>query len=201
MSSQAPGQSHLYQSIERIGNLMRSEIRKAAMDFGLQPVHLQVLNYLSQCNQYSDTTAAVTDYLGATKGTVSQSLQLLERRGYIDKEQDGSDRRVYHLRLSKEGDAVLKELLPPSFYHLAEGKIAAGECQATADVLIRLLTELQRANGLKTFGVCQSCELFRSDGNSHQCGLTLAPLGDDAIVKICREHTPPEELVKDDVTD
>ncbi|MCI0482724.1 MAG: MarR family transcriptional regulator, partial [Candidatus Dadabacteria bacterium] len=63
--------------IERLGNLLRAEERAAGA--GLLPVHVRMLSYLSVCNRYSDTPAAVTEFAGATKGTSSQSIAVLER--------------------------------------------------------------------------------------------------------------------------
>ena len=94
-------QTNLYPLIERIGNLLRTELRKSGHDLGLQPVHLEALHFLSICNRYSDTPMAVTDYLGATKGTVSQTLKVLETKGYLTKVVDVKDRRVQHLKVSK----------------------------------------------------------------------------------------------------
>src|SRR4029453_4211140 len=70
----------LLELVERLGNLMRTELRKAGSDEALQPVHLQALVYLSKANRYSNTPQALADYLGLTKGTVSQTLLLLDRR-------------------------------------------------------------------------------------------------------------------------
>jgi DNA-binding MarR family transcriptional regulator len=180
----------LYQLIERIGNLLRTEVRKTGGSFGLQPVHLQALYYLSQCNRYSDTPAAVTDYLGTTKGTVSQSLQVLEKKGYIDKKTDTRDRRVQHLTVSERGQRVLMEILPPPVFREAASRVSERDHTEAVRLLTRLLTELQRSNRSKTFGVCNSCGFFRSDGQSHHCGLTQETLSDSDIEKICREHEP-----------
>ena len=57
----------VFDLIERMAALIRSEERKKCAEFGLQPVHLQVLDYLSRCNRYSDTPAALTNYLGMTR--------------------------------------------------------------------------------------------------------------------------------------
>lgn len=64
----------LYALLERIGNLLRAEERAAGLRHGPQPVHLQALRYVQSCNRYSNTPAALTEYLGLTKGTVSQTL-------------------------------------------------------------------------------------------------------------------------------
>ncbi|NJN47205.1 MAG: winged helix-turn-helix transcriptional regulator, partial [Candidatus Competibacteraceae bacterium] len=59
---------------------------------------------------YSDTPAAVTDYLGLTKGTVSQTLLVLQRKSYIDKQPDLADRRVVHLIVTAQGSKVLEDI-------------------------------------------------------------------------------------------
>lgn len=87
-----------FRLIERISNLLRSEERKQYAALGLQPVHFQLLDYLTRCNQFSNTLVVVAEYLGLTKGTVSKSIQLLERKNYLLKLPDANDRRVTHLR-------------------------------------------------------------------------------------------------------
>ena len=65
------------QTLERLASLLRSERRNRLLKHGLQPIQFEVLYYLSICNRYSDTPMGVTDYLGQTKGTVSQTLKVL----------------------------------------------------------------------------------------------------------------------------
>src|SRR5207247_9188259 len=93
----------LLELVERLGNLMRTELRKSGAEESLQPVHLQALLYLSKANRYSNTPQALADYLGLTKGTVSQTLLLLDRRGLVERFEDDIDRRVVRLRLSSAG--------------------------------------------------------------------------------------------------
>ncbi|MFN2812475.1 MarR family winged helix-turn-helix transcriptional regulator, partial [Escherichia coli] len=74
---------------------------------------LSALHYLARCNRYSDTPLGVTEYLGLTKGTVSQSLKVLEGRGLISKLPDARDRRSVHLRLTDAGRALIEAVIPP----------------------------------------------------------------------------------------
>ncbi|MEJ2419540.1 MAG: winged helix DNA-binding protein, partial [Exilibacterium sp.] len=66
----------------------------------------------SICIRYSGMPMGVTDYLGQTKGTISQSLKNLERKGLIEKLADSEDKRVVHLQLTQAGHAVVDSLLP-----------------------------------------------------------------------------------------
>ncbi len=178
----------LYQLIERIGNLLRAEERRVGSEGSLQEVHLQALFYLSRCNRYSNTPAGVTDYLGATKGTVSQTLQVLEKKGYITKERDQKDRRVLHLDLTLKGKRFLNQVVPPPLFSDALKTISPDRLRSLEGQLTNLLVALQRANQSRSFGVCQTCRYFLKEEGSFRCGLTHEPLEETEISKICREH-------------
>jgi DNA-binding MarR family transcriptional regulator len=177
-----------FRLIERISNLLRSEERKKYAAIGLQPVHIQVLDYLSTCNRFSDTPAAVAEYLGLTKGTISQSIQVLERKDYVSKSQDSDDGRVVHLALSDEGKQLLDEIKPIDVFAQAQAIISSQNFTTIEEALSNVLIELQKANNAKSFGVCHSCVNFIEVDNHYLCNLTQLPLSQNDSVKICREH-------------
>lgn len=177
----------VFDLIERMSALIRSEERKKCTELGLQPVHLQVMDYLSRCNRYSDTPAALTNYLGMTRGTVSQTLQLLEKKGYIKKTTDSNDRRVVHLSLLEEGDALLTKARPADLYSLAS--TIFNENQNQDNVFVNALTALQKANKSQSFGLCKTCKYFTTTADGFMCGLTLEQLSQLDSEKICQEHT------------
>lgn len=177
-----------FKIIERISNLLRSEERKRFAAIGLQPVHIQVLDYLSTCNRFSDTPAAVAEFLGLTKGTISQSIQVLERKNYLEKSQDNDDGRVVHLALSPAGRQLLDELKPIDVFAQAQTIISSQKFTTIEDALNSVLIELQKANNAKSFGVCHSCVNFIEVENHYMCNLTQLPLTQNDSKKICREH-------------
>ena len=93
----------LYALLDRLGVVLRADDRQVGGQGALQPIHRALLRYLARCNRYSDTPGAAATYLGQTKGTVSQSLGVLERRGYVKKRRDARDRRVIRLELTAKG--------------------------------------------------------------------------------------------------
>lgn len=181
--------ARLYDLLERLGNLVRVEDRAAAAAHGLQPVHVQALHFLARCNRYSDTPLALADWLGATKGTVSQSVQRLLARRLVVTRKDASDRRRVHLSLTERGAALHARLVPSA---LLRGLDAAAETPADAEaVLATLLLALQRTRGGRAFGVCRTCHHFqRTAGSAGVCGLTGEPLAPAETRLICREHDP-----------
>ncbi len=168
--------------IERLAAVLRTRDRAIANLHGLQPVHLEMLRYLAKANRLSDTPTAVAEFLGATAGTVSQSLQVLERGGFVDRQADPTDRRRVHLAPTQSGRALIAAAAWPELEQLG------------ADLgppLATVLLNLQRDRGGRPFGTCRLCRFHHHrDGVSH-CGLTgfeLAPFEWD---QLCREFEPP----------
>jgi MarR family transcriptional regulator, organic hydroperoxide resistance regulator len=182
----------LYALLERISNLLRNEERAVGQEHGLQPVHLQALHYLSVCNRYSNTPAGLTEYLGLTKGTVSQTIALLEGKGLLEKESSSTDRRVTHLHLTGEGRALLGALLPPAlFSRTLEGLPDGGRGLEAS--LTGLLRALLVTHAQPSFGVCASCRHFQREPQGRfRCGLTQEPLSRADSALLCREHSAPD---------
>ena len=180
----------VFDLIERIAALIRSEERKKCTVVGLQTVHLQALNYLSRCNKYSDTPAALTNYLGMTRGTVSQSLSLLEKKGYIKKTANINDRRVIHLELLPEGKTILEQAQPAELFIKAAAMMEKkGDIINYETAFANMLTALQKANQSQSFGICKTCHYFTTMDDSFLCGLTKEQLSESDSEKICQEHT------------
>ena len=184
-------QTDIYELIECMTTLIRSEERKKCTELGLQPVHFQVLNYLSRCNKYSNTPASVANYLGMTRGTVSQSLIILEKKGYIGKTPDIKDKRVLHLHLLPAGESVLKLARPSALFNNATQILNNPEAiPSDANVFQQALTALQKANQSQTFGVCNSCRNFSKIEGGFFCELTQEKLSNQDAEQICQEHLP-----------
>ncbi|MDD3765208.1 MAG: MarR family winged helix-turn-helix transcriptional regulator [Nevskiales bacterium] len=173
--------------LDRLGVLMQQSLREDSARHDLLPIHLQILAYLERANRYSNLPIAVAEYFGVTRGTVSQSLQVLERRGLLVKQPDADHGRRVHLKPTRTGRALLNNCwtkrleaalseLPTEFEHLD-------------DALRGLLILLQRQNGQRAFGVCKFCMHFQTRGRSARCGLTGEPLAPEQTERICREWT------------
>ena len=181
--------NHIYDYVERLSELLRIDSRKAGAAFGLQPVQLEVLHYLSICNRYSDTSMAVTEYLGQTKGTVSQTLKVLERKGLLSKQLDENDKRISHLQVSSKGKRLLNNTIPTTLFVKACEVLSDKKQSEIVSSLKQLLITLLQANKMKTFGVCHSCRYNgKTEDGGYFCNLVQQPLSADDIQLICREH-------------
>jgi len=106
----------LIELLERLGLLLRTERRRRSSSHGLSEVHLALLDYLARCNRFSNTPGAASEYLGITKGTISQSIKLLESRGLVRKQTDKEDKRITRLTLTRKGMALAQRRASDSWY-------------------------------------------------------------------------------------
>lgn len=176
---------------ERLGNLAQARLKAIGAEYGLQPVHVQALLYLAAANRYSNTPLAVAEYLGLTKGTVSQSLILLEEKGFLLRDSDPNDRRVVRLSLGAPGQALVAAVEARGLAGFASAAESLGE--APLGVMTELLRRLQLAEGRRGFGVCATCRHHLTEArDTWRCGLTGEPLTRPDREKICREHESAE---------
>ena len=175
--------------IERLARLMRA----AEHAHGLNPAQWEALRYIARANRFSNSPGALTRYLGATKGTVSQTVQALERKGLLTKASRMGEKRSVVLALTETGRAMLCND-PWARLSAAEADLSDKTRRRMARGARELLDgELSRGNH-PTFGTCETCRYFREDGmkdsadGPHQCMAFTAPLSDIETGEICVGH-------------
>ncbi len=172
--------------LERLSRILQNEAHSG----GLKPTQWEVLRYLVRANRFSRSPSAVTAYLGMTKGTVSQTLIALERKGLVRKETDPSDRRNLRLELTKDAMAILKRD-PIGTLSKMTSDLAPRERRALADGLETMLQDALRNRGGRPFGLCKTCRFFQTnapEGAPHRCALLKVPLSADDSEQICIEQ-------------
>lgn len=175
--------------LERLAALIHQSVRDDAARHGLQPIHVQVLGYLARANRYSDLPIAIAEYFGITRGTVSQSINVLERKGLLVKRPDPRHGRRIHLELTEAGMAVLADSWTARVEQVIAGETGhQGELESA---LRSLLSGLQQLNQHRPFGVCRGCAHFLKSADGARCGLTGEPLEKEQTTRICREWTRP----------
>ena len=179
---------NIYGRIERLSELLRVDSRLAGTKYGLQPIQLEVLHYLSICNRFSDTPMAVTEYLGQTKGSVSQTINVLENKGLLSKHDDKDDKRITHIKVTSKGKRLLDNLIPTPLFKKACQTLEKKEKVIIDDALGQLLETMLTVNNMKPFGVCKSCRYnTKNDNDGFFCNLVEQPLSKNEIQMICRE--------------
>jgi DNA-binding MarR family transcriptional regulator len=156
---------------------------------GLKPAQWEALRYLASANRFSATPGALTLWLGSTKGTVSQTVMSLEKRGLVAKTA-GDDRRSVRLTLTQAGVEMLMDDGLSKIYS-GVGTLDPAIKSAVTAALSRLVAALLKSNGSRPFGVCQSCKhfaRFHAQGAPYFCQFFKQPLAGDDAQKICVEQ-------------
>lgn len=173
---------------ERLCNLLRVEARALCNEYDMRPVQLEALEFLTRCNRYSDTPQAVTDFLGLTKGTVSQTLKVLEKKGLLRKQADFKDKRLVHLKPTEKGRELVERAVPAAALSKGLDQLSSTDTQAAIESLRVLLRSVQQANDMKTFAPCKTCRFNQKRESDYFCELTQESLTAQDIELLCREH-------------
>ena len=176
--------SDLAERIDRLARLVQNEAHAQA----LKPVQWEALRYLARANPVSRSPKGVTAYLGLTKGTVSQTLITLERKGLLTRHERDGDARGIQLDLTSEGQALLRQD-PLNGLDEALDALDPAEYDAASHVLSKLLDQMIKRRGGTPFGVCRSCRHFK-EGATAFCGLLDLPISKSDTARICMEHEP-----------
>ncbi len=169
--------------VVRLAQMVRSRRHSG----GLRPVQWEILRYLSRANKISRCPGSLALYLDTTRGTVSQTLITLEKKGLITREKNAFDGRGTVLNMTAKGRRTtysdpLREL------RTAAGIMSGGA--ALGEGLRDLLGQMQKQGGLKVFGVCRNCDHFHPEADrNHFCGAINEPVSEEDSHFICREFT------------
>lgn len=190
MSTQAPDNTDkesLSRLLDRIGRMARG----LQYCHGLNPAQWDSLRFLAQANRFSRTPGALAVFLGTTKGTASQTLNALEKKGYLTRVTDPEDKRVRHIELTAEGESLLAED-PLNCLDLAIERLPAEVVDTMAQGLIALCSNMQARCGGQDMGICTSCGHFQGpteDGNM-RCGYKQADLSCEDAKRVCINFEP-----------
>ena len=172
--------------IERLARIVSGAGHSNAM----KPAQWEALRYVSRANRFSRTPGALTAYLGATKGTVSQTLMSLERAGLVSKTVDAADRRSVRLDLTEAGRERLRRDEIARIQSIVDA-MPELDRQRLDDALRQLLVTRIRLEGGRAFGLCRTCRHFGADAHGpaqHHCRLLDQPLADAEADEICYEQ-------------
>ena len=173
----------LRELFDRISRITAAEER--ADD--LNPAQRSALAYLSRANRFSRAPSNVADYLCATRGTASQTLKALERKGLVAQKQSPDDKRSIAYEVTKKGRNSLGK---SSNFDAALGTLKSADTDTLVELLEITGRTLLERQGFKTFGLCKTCIHHRQTDQGLACALLQVPLSAAAANEICCEHEP-----------
>jgi DNA-binding MarR family transcriptional regulator len=166
---------------ERLARLLRA----GEFGGGLNPAQREALRYIARANRFSNAPGALSHYLAATKGTVSQTLSALERKGFIAKSERPGERRSVALALTAEGRAALAGD-PWANLVGAIATLGGKTRRRLAKGLAELLDAELTAGNHPSFGSCLTCRYHREGGD--YCMKFEVALAEEELELICVAH-------------
>lgn len=157
----------------------------AGRNEGLNPAQSMALEYLDRANKFSRQPSHVAEFMGSTRGTISQTLKALREKRLIAEVRSESDRRAVSYELTPMGNTVVarSNALRRTFQDLSESQL-----NQLGQSLQTILNTALRSNGQKPFGVCKTCQHFSPRSKGGFCNLLSTPLEQSETEKICVEN-------------
>ena len=169
--------------LERMGRLARA--RESGSD--LNPAQWEALRYLVRANRFSRRPSAVALWLASGKGTTSQTLMALERKGLLTRTPDGRDRRGTRLELTDLGRAMAAQD-PLADLSRAIAKLPPLHAAALSQSLAHILADLAGPHARPRFETCEGCRHFLDTGPA--CQRFDATLDDEDMHATCAFSEP-----------
>ncbi|MGJ8617564.1 MAG: MarR family winged helix-turn-helix transcriptional regulator [Sulfitobacter sp.] len=151
----------------------------------LNPTQRAVLDYLGRANRFSRSPSHVAEYLGSTRGTVSQSLKSLSQKGYVTERRSTLDKRAISIELTAKGHAIARVDTPLTDVLSAT---PTEENDALLAALSRVLSDMLARNNGRAFGICKTCKYNNTTSDGGYCTLLSEPLLPVETTQICFEQ-------------
>jgi len=167
--------------IDRLGRII------AADEWGedINPTQWTALSYLAEANRFSRSPSQVAEFMSATRGTVSQTLKALARKGLIEEVRSETDKRSISYTITAKGrDLIQKRLESEDLSHSADDR----DLSELADRLEAFARDILRQRGLRPFGICETCTHNARTQDGWYCTLLREPLDGQEIKQLCHEH-------------
>jgi DNA-binding MarR family transcriptional regulator len=153
---------------------------------GLNPAQWDALRFAARVNKYSRSPGALARFLGTTKGTASQTINALEKKGLLTRQADPEDKRIRQIVLTPAGEALLARD-PLNCLDVAVRNLTPEVADVIAAGLGQLTRDLQDRCGGNDVGICFQCGHFGGvtrDGGA-RCGFEQADVPCEEANKLC----------------
>lgn len=161
---------------------------------GLNPAQWEALRFVARANRISCSPGALAEFMGSTKGTVSQTLKALEAKGLIARTRLPGDRRSVRMSITPAGSELLAND-PLGAIGDALGPCSESEQGRLVEGMERLLGAVQKSHGATEFGPCTDCSHYRPEACSEtnsvgcRCGVSGELFSALEIDRICADFS------------
>lgn len=108
METTTQQQRRLFQLIFNLSNGIQQQINSIASKYELTVTQLQLLLHIDEAERI--TAAQLQSLQNTSKGAISQMVDILLEKGMIERLQSNEDKRVYFIRLTEQGENVIRTI-------------------------------------------------------------------------------------------
>ncbi|MCQ9205895.1 MAG: MarR family winged helix-turn-helix transcriptional regulator [Omnitrophica bacterium] len=189
-------------AIEKLSRAWRFLLWEVGKKYGLTPLQIQILDYLSLSYASSSSVTKISQEFGLTKATVSSVIKTLTKKKLVLRNIDRNDRRKQIIFLTPSAKALIVELSSWSSdikKQLAKFNNLAKE--NTFVFLIEFITLLQEAGIISAARTCINCGNFlpnfhSQEPNLHHCKLLNQSKAPWDLQLDCQAHIPKKNPVE-----
>ncbi len=184
--------------LAKLGLAARHRAWEGATRAGLTPTQGQILAYLLSRPE-GGRPGEISEALGVTAATVSDSIAALVAKGYITRASDQSDRRAVRLFLTEVGKQVATAAAEWSDILLAAvDALSPDEQVVLLRSIIKMIRALQIRGAIPVARMCVNCHYFRPYAHRdavrpHHCAFVNAPFGDADLRIDCPDFIAARE--------
>ena len=147
------------------------------------------LRFFARANGSPRTPSAFASFQATTRGTASQIIKSLERRGLVSATRSERDRRSVCFDLTDTGRAMLDHDPLRVLVDLIDELDGADSVQFLT-TLSGLASALAAKRDAASFGTCRDCSHFGTTGDAAYCACMAADLAADETTKLCASYAP-----------
>ncbi len=136
---------NMLRNVELVMKVQDKLLNPIAKEYDLALQELKIMIFLKNSRE-CDIAQNIVKSLGLTKSHVSMSIASLEQKGYLEKTQDHSDKKKYHLKLTERSQDAVKAGLDVQkrIKKIMMEGITPNELQVLADVTKKMLDNLEK---------------------------------------------------------
>jgi MarR family transcriptional regulator, negative regulator of the multidrug operon emrRAB len=155
---------------------------------GLRDREWMALRFLARANRFSRTPSALANFVGTTRGTASQIVKVLEKKGFLLRQPAAEDKRSVILCVTAQGEKFLGHD-PINVLVKAIAALSIERQTSSRDALRQMLDWLDVTQHRQHADICKECTFLTENG----AGAATGDASPQFTCRFFRTPITPEE--------
>jgi len=178
-------------ALERIAEAFRVLLWNESKENSLSPIQIQILIFIFFHANDKCTVSYLAKEFNLSKPTISESIKLMEQKGFIKKIADAADCRSYSIALTAAGKLTAEK--SSNFAFAIEkplGSLTGEKKEIILSALLDLIYDLNQKGIITVQRMCFTCSNYQKKNGKHFCNLLQSVLSANELRVDCAEHEP-----------